>query len=97
MVPQVASGETPGQETEYSHRAEQRLHSHVGEWQAAGPLPIDLDRSIDPMERVFAHGAVLAVPLDVQQTSVGLEAQPPQGGQVRRPDSQAVASDVPGV
>ena len=78
----VAVGETPRQETEHQQRAEQRLHRHVGEPQAAGPLPIDLDRFIDTAERVFADGTVLADPLDVQETSVGLEADLPQGGQV---------------
>ena len=63
-----------GKQTKHQQRAEQRLHGHVGEAQAAGPLPIDLDRFIDPVERVFADGTVLADPLDVQETSVGLKA-----------------------
>jgi hypothetical protein len=66
MVPQVAGGEIPRQQPEDQHRAEQRLQGHVGESQTAGPLPIDFDRPIDPMERLFAHGTVLADPLDVQ-------------------------------
>ena len=74
VVPQVAVGKTPRQQTKHQQRAEQRLHGRVGETQAAGPLPIDLDRFIDTVERVFADGTVLADPLDVQQTSVGLEA-----------------------
>ena len=55
MVAQVAVGKTPRQETEHQQRAEQRLHGHVGEAQTAGPLSIDLDRIIDPVERVFAQ------------------------------------------
>ena len=94
MVPQIAVGKTPRQQTEHQQRAEQRLHGHVGEAQTAGPLPIDLDRFIDPMERVFADGTVLADPLDVQETSVGLEADPPQGGQVRQPLADAEVARV---
>ena len=81
MVPQIAVGKTTGQQTKHQQRAEQRLHRHVGEAQSTGPLPIDLDRFIDTAERVFADGTVLADPLDVQETSVGLKADLPQGGQ----------------
>ena len=55
MVAQVAVGKTPRQETEHQQCAEQCLHGHVGEVQTAGPLSIDLDRIIDPVERVFAQ------------------------------------------
>ena len=55
MVAQVAVGKTPRQETEHQQRAEQCLHGHVGEAQTAGPLSINLDRIIDPVERVFAQ------------------------------------------
>jgi hypothetical protein len=88
-VPQVAVGETSGQETEHQQRAEQRLHRHVGEPQAAGALPTDLDRFIDTAERVLADGTVLADSLDVEKTSVGVEADPPQGGQVAQPFADA--------
>jgi hypothetical protein len=47
-------------------------------------LTLNLDRVIDPMECVLTQGAILADPLDVQKTSVGLEAEPPQGGQVKQ-------------
>jgi hypothetical protein len=60
------------------------LHRHVGEGQGAGALPFNFDRFIDTAERVLAEGTILADPLDVQETSVGLEADPPQGGQVGR-------------
>jgi hypothetical protein len=89
MIPLIAGGETPRQQTEDQQRPERCLHGHIGESQTAGPLPIDLDRFIHPMERVRAHGAVLADPLDVQQTSIGLEAQPPPGGQVGQPLADA--------
>jgi hypothetical protein len=47
-------------------------------------LPINLDRTIDPAKRVFSKGAILADSLDVQETSVGLKADPPQGGKIRQ-------------
>src|SRR5512135_2884327 len=59
-----------------------------------GPLSLDLNRSIDLAERVFADGAVLADPLDVQETSVGLKADPPQGGQVGQPFADAEVARV---
>jgi hypothetical protein len=70
------------------------LHGHVGEPQGAGALPSDLDRFVDPAERVFAEGTVLADPLDVQGTSVGVEADPPQGGQVGQPFADAEVARV---
>ena len=94
MVPQVAVGKTSGQQTKHQQCAEQGLHGHVGEAQAAGTLPIDLDRFIDTAERVFADGTVLADPLDVQETSVGVEADPPQGGQVGQPFADAEVAGV---
>ena len=94
MVPQVAGGETTRQETKHQQRAEQRLHRQVGEAQAAGPLTIDLDRFVHTAERVFADGAVLADPLDVQETSIGLEADLPQGREVRQPFADAEVARV---
>src|SRR5262249_20528914 len=85
MVPQVAVGKTSGQQTKHQKRAEQSLHQHVGEAQGAGALSLDLDRLMDRAECVFADGTVLADPLDVEETSVGVEADPPQGGQVGQP------------
>src|SRR3954465_6696968 len=69
-VPQVAVGETSGQETKYQQRAEEGLHRPVGEPQAAGALPIDLDRPIDAAERVLADGTVLADPSAREETAV---------------------------
>jgi hypothetical protein len=33
------------------------LHGHVGEAQTACSLPIHFDRSIDPLECIFANGS----------------------------------------
>ena len=57
-------------------------------------MPIDLDWIIDPVERVFAKGTVLADPLDVQETPVGLKADPPQGGKVRQPLAEVKVAGV---
>ena len=94
MVPQVAVGETTGCQTEHHEHAEQRLHCGVGESQPTGTLPVDLDRFVDTAERVFADGTVLADPLDVQQTSIGLEADLPQSGQVTQPFADAEVARV---
>src|SRR6187455_2588015 len=73
---------------------EKGLHGRVREAQTAGSLSADLDRLIDTAERVFAHGTVLADPLDVQETSIGLEADLPQGGQVTQPFADAEVARV---
>ena len=94
MVSQFAVGKTSGQETKHQKGAEQGLYGCVGEPQSAGSLSINLDRFINPVECVFSKGAILADPLDVQKTSVGLEAEPPQGGQVRQPFADVEVSGV---
>ena len=89
----MSSGAFPSREAQWSRKsrlekprgkrrntkngAEQCLHGRIGEVQTAGPLPIDLDWIIDPVERIFAQRTILADPLDVQETSVGLKAYPP--------------------
>ena len=60
----------------HHQRAEESLYGHVGVPQPTGSLPIDLDRFINPLECVFSEGTILADPLDVQETSVGLKADP---------------------
>src|SRR6516225_3590001 len=57
-------------------------------------LPIKFDRFIDPTKRVFAEAAILADPLDVQETSVGLKADPPQGGEIGQPFADAEVAGV---
>jgi len=56
------------------------LHDQVGETQGAGPLTVDHDRLIHPLESVFADRTIVADLFDVQETSVGLEADLPQCG-----------------
>ena len=75
-------------------RAEEGLDRRVGESQTAGPLPIDLDRIVDPVKRALAQGTILADPFDVQETPVGSKADPPQGGEVRQPFAEAEVAGV---
>ena len=73
------------QQAEDHQQTEQGLDDRVGEAQGGGPLPCDGHWLGDVSERRFADRAVVADPLDVQQTSVGLKADLPQGGEVRQP------------
>jgi hypothetical protein len=61
------------------------LHPRVGEAQPGHPLPVDHDGVDDRGERPLTGGQAVADPLDVEQTSVGLEADLPQRGQVLQP------------
>ena len=60
------------------------MDNGVGEAQGSGALPVDSRRPGDASERGFADRAVVTDPLDVQETSVGLKADFPQGGEVRQ-------------
>ena len=55
MVAQVAVGKTPRQETEHQERSSSACTATSAKRKTAGPLSIDLDRIIDPVERVFAQ------------------------------------------
>src|SRR5579871_2154041 len=94
VIAQVAVGKTSGQQTKHQQCTQERLHGAVREAQGASPLFIDRYRLIEPAEGVLAQGAILADRLDVQQTSVGLEADLPQGGQVHQPLAQAEVARV---
>ena len=69
-------------ETEYHQHGEQGLHARIAKAQRRGPLPFYFDGTNHPVKRVFANPAVVRNLLDVQQTSVGSEADLPQRGQV---------------
>src|SRR5258707_12388551 len=70
------------------------MDRQVRETQGAGALTVDHHRFIHPPESVFADRAVVAGALDVQQTSVGLEADLPQGGQILQPLADAEVTRV---
>ena len=46
------------------------------------------------MECIFANGTILADPLDVYKTSVGLKANSPQSGKVRQPFADAEVARI---
>jgi len=85
VLAQVAVGEPVGQETKHDERRQQRLDTGVGEAQSGGALTVDDDGRSDSSEGVFAAPGLVADSLDVQETSVGGEADLPQGGQVAQP------------
>ena len=69
-------------ETEYDQNSEQGLHPLVTEPQCRRSLAIHLGRTDYPIESIFADRAIVGNLLDVEETSVGLEAELPQGWQV---------------
>ena len=76
---QVAIAKPLGQQTEQQEETEQGLHSGIGEAQGGGALLVGGDGLIELLERRFAEGTIMAERLDVEETSVGREADLPQG------------------
>jgi len=85
MLAELRRGEPVGQEPEDHQRTEQRLDPRVGEPQGRNPLVGDHLGALDLPQGRFAEGAVVAELLDVEETSVGVEADLPQGGEVLQP------------
>ncbi len=69
-------------ETEYDQDSEQGLDTLIAKAQGGGPLPFDLDGTKHPIKRILANRAIVRYFLDVEKTSVGPEADLPQGRQV---------------
>ena len=82
MGSQVSVGEPGGQEAKDDQDAEQRLDAWVAEAQRGCALVIDHDGLADLVEGLLADVAVRADSLDVEETSVGLEADLSQRGEV---------------
>lgn len=57
-------------------------------------MSMDHHRVSDLVKGVFAYGTIVADSLDVQKTSVGLEADLPQGGKVVQPLANAEVAGV---
>ena len=72
-----------GQSSEQQQTVQQRLDTRVGKAQRRYPLGVNHERLIHLLEGGFADVSVMADGLDVQQSSVGLIADLPQGGQVQ--------------
>jgi hypothetical protein len=78
----VGMGETPRLQAEQHQDAEQRLYTPISEAQRRSPLPLHLDGPYHLLKRLFTDRAIMGNHLDVQKTSVGSEADLPQGRQV---------------
>src|SRR6185436_2463780 len=79
---EIFVGETVDLEGEHNKNAEKRLDPPVIEAERRDSLSIYLERLNDLLERILADCTVVADSLDVEETSVGLEANLPQCGQV---------------
>ena len=82
LLPQIAIAEPRRQKAERDQRTPESLNLRVGEGQSRSPLLVNLNRTIHALEGSFGQHTVMADLLDFEQTSVGLEADLPQGGQV---------------
>ena len=82
MGTQLCIGEALRLDAEHHQCVEQRLGAGIAKAQRRGALPIDFDGAYHLIESVFADGAVVRDGLDVEQTSVGLEADAAKRGQV---------------
>src|SRR6266849_2768326 len=80
VVAEFAVGKAPWQKTKNQQGTEQTLDEEIGKTQGTGPLTVDHRRFVQLAECVFADQAIVAESLDVQKTSVGLEADLPQSG-----------------
>ena len=73
-------GEAVGQKSEHDHGAEKGMHPRVGESQGRSTLAADDGGLADLAEGDVADGRVVADSLDVEETSVGSEADLPESG-----------------
>jgi len=94
VVAQVLVGKPLRQQTQDHQRAEQRVHDGVVEAQCAAPLTGHLYRAGDLGPRGFANVTIVADAFDVQETSVGVKADPPQRGEVLQPFADAEVARV---
>src|SRR5438105_467050 len=85
LIPQIAVAEPRRQKAKRHQRTPESLNLRVGEGQSRSSLLVNLNRTIHTLKGGFGQHTVMADLLDFEQTSVGLEADLPQGGQVREP------------
>ena len=74
-----------GQEPEDDEHAEGSLDARIGEAQRRDPLVGDHLRPLHPGDGRVAEDAVVVESLDAEETSVGVEADLPQDGEVPQP------------
>ena len=89
--PELGGSESVGQQPEDDERAEEGLDAGIGEAQGREPLIGDHLGALHLLEGCFAEGTVVAESLDVEETSVGLEADLPQGGVMGDPAVSALS------
>ena len=94
MRTHVFVGEPLGQQTIEDQHAQERLHTRIGEGQGGHALVADDLGPRDLLERVVAEEAIVAELLDVEQTSIGGEADRPQRGQVVQPFADGKVTGV---
>ena len=94
VLPHVLVGETVGQKAEQRQRIQQGLRVRVVKPDRGSSLMVYLNGLGHFSESVFADGAVMADSLDVKKTSVGLEADSPQSGEIVQPFADAEVAGV---
>lgn len=78
MLPEVSIGEALWEQPEENEGREECKDTAITEAKSRGALLfIDSYGPVNATERVFANEAVVADPLDVQETSIGVEADLP--------------------
>jgi hypothetical protein len=82
---QIGVGEAVWEESEEDEGMEEGLDPSVLKAEGGGSLVCYVSRLLDGMEGVFTDRAIMADALDVEQTSVGLEADLPECGKVVKP------------
>ncbi len=70
------------------------MNARVAETQGGNALTVEGCGTCDVVERGFADGRVVADSLDVEETSVGVEADLPECGQVVQPFADAEVAGV---
>lgn len=80
IVAKIAVGEAARLEPKEHQAGKQREDPAIPETQSGGMVRADDHRLVNAAEHVFAKPAVVADSLDVLKTSIGLEADLPQGG-----------------
>lgn len=82
MLPEFAVAKAAGQKPKDQQRGEQSLDAWIIEMQRCHPLPVHLSRLGEVAEGVFPDPAIAAQSLDVEEMSVGREADLPQSREI---------------
>ena len=94
ILPQIAIGKPAGLETEDHQGGQQLLHALVVEAKSRDPPTVHLEGSSHLAGSVLTDSAVVGQSLDVQETSVGLEADLAQHREVLEPPADGEVSGV---